>query len=451
MHVKLSSQLSGVCVAGLELWPNFNREAESPQRSLGVGMRWVGMKWRVLSLFGIFCVAVMGSSAQEVAPPIPQRLDIHSNVLKEDRVIWVRTPPGYQQSKSVYPVLYQTDAPGHVNETGSTIDFLVEHGRMPALIVVGIANTDRNRDLTPSHADMKNPDGTVNTFPTSGGADHFLDFIQTELIPEIEKRYRTAPYRIFAGHSFGGLFAIHALISRPDLFNAYIAVSPSLQWDDGHTLHQAQQFFANHGEVKKTLFFSLANEGSTDNPMGQNFEQLQKTLAAGAPKGLVWQSARYPDEDHGSTVLRAHYDGLRTVFSGWLVARDEKTGLQGGGLAGLEEHYRKLSERYGYSVTAPENMMNGLGYQLMGRKNLEEAIAVFKKNVELYPESANTYDSLGEGLEAAGKFDMAKQNFQKAIELGKKNNDGFLPEFEKHLERVTTEMKAADQKKPGSQ
>src|SRR5260370_353157 len=233
------------------------------------------MKLRHLSLFLLSCFVSI-ASAQEVAPPAPQRLDIHSKVLKEDRVIWVRTPPGYQQSKDVYPVVYQTDAPGHVNEIGGTIDFLVNNNRMPPLIVVGIANTDRTRDLTPTHADMKNPDGTVTAFPTSGGADRFLDFIQTELIPEIEKRYRTAPYRIFAGHSFGGLFAIHALITRPDLFNAYIAVSPSLQWHDGPTPHQAQQFFATHTDLRQALFFSLPTADPTPNPPGPNFAQPHK-------------------------------------------------------------------------------------------------------------------------------------------------------------------------------
>jgi uncharacterized protein len=127
------------------------------------------MKLQLLSLFLLTSFISM-ASAQDVAPPAPQRLDIHSNVLKEDRVIWVRTPPGYQQSKGVYPVVYQTDAPGHVNEIGSTIDFLVNNNRMPPLIVVGIANTDRTRDLTPTHADIQNPDGTVTAFPTSGGA-----------------------------------------------------------------------------------------------------------------------------------------------------------------------------------------------------------------------------------------------------------------------------------------
>jgi hypothetical protein len=401
------------------------------------------MKWRIAFLAVLCCQAsIVPAIAQDLAPPIPQRLGIHSKVLNEDRVVWVRTPAGYQGGKDVYPVLYQTDAPQQVNEIGSTIDFLVINNRMPPVIVVGIGNTDRNRDLTPTHADVKNDDGTVMPFPTSGGADKFLDFIQTELIPEIEKRYRTAPYRIFSGHSFGGLFAIHALITRPDLFNAYIAVSPSLQWDDGRTFHQAQEFFAKHTELKRTLFFSLGNEGERVNPMGENFVGLQNTLTAGLPKGFIWKSERYPDEDHGSTVLRAHYAGLRTVFSDWQVPRDEKTGILGGGLTGLEQHFRKLSDRYGYKIPVPENAMNQLGYQLMGWKKLDEAIAAFQRNVELYPASANTYDSLGEGLEAAGKYEAATQNFQKAVEIGTKTNDGGLVQFKQHLERAAAEMKA---------
>ena len=401
------------------------------------------MKLRVAFLVTVGCLtSIPATLAQDVAPPIPQHLSIHSKVLNEDRDIWVRTPSGYQASKDVYPVLYQTDAPQHVNEIGSIIDFLVTSNRMPPVIVVGVGNTDRNRDLTPEHADVKNGDGSVAPFPTSGGADKFLDFLQTELIPEIEKRYRTAHYRIFSGHSFGGLFAIHALVARPDLFDAYIAVSPSLQWAEGHTLHDAQQFFATHPELNKTLFFSLGNEGARGGAMGDNFNALQKTLSTGAPKGLVWKSAVYPDEDHGSTVLLAHYAGLRTVFPDWQVPQDQSTGLLGGGLTGLEQHYRKLSERYGYKVPVPENAMNQLGYQLMGWKKMDEAIAVFQRNTELYPDSANTYDSLGEGLEAAGKFDLAQQNFQKAVAIGTKTSDGALAQFKQHLERVAAEMKA---------
>jgi hypothetical protein len=177
--------------------------------------------------------------------------------------------------------------------------------------------------------------------------------------------------------------------------------------------------------------------------MGENFDQLRKTLEAGAPKDFVWASERYPDEDHGSTVLRAHYAGLKTVFAGWQVPRDPKTGILGGGLAGIEQHYKELSSRFGYPIPVPEITLNNLGYQLLGSNKKDEAITVFKRNVELYPQSANVYDSLGEGLEAAEKFDTAAQSFQKAIDLASKTSDENLPQFQQHLERVAREAKAA--------
>jgi len=401
------------------------------------------MKGNLCSLASLALLGALSitTAAQDLAPPVPQKLTVHSSVLNEDRVVWVRTPRGYDQGNRPLPVLYLTDGPDHINEIGSTIDFLVQNDRMPQLIVVGIANTDRTRDLTPSHSDDKNPDGTVAN-PTSGGGDHFIDFIQNELMPEIEKRYRTAQYRIFAGHSLGGLTAIHILITRTEMFQAYIAVSPSLQWDNQRTLHQAQKFFAAHKELKETLFFSLANEGNTPNPMGEGFEELQKTLTAKAPKDFHWDSARYRDEDHGSTVLRAHYAGLRTVFADWQVPRDPGNGFPVGGFDGLEKHYRELSERYGFQILVPENALNNLGYQLMGMKKLDQAIAVFQHNVELYPGSANVYDSLGEGYENAGKFDVATDQIQKAIEVGTKASDPNLDQYKDHLKRVAAEKAA---------
>lgn len=389
-------------------------------------------------------ILTIATIAQDIAPPIPQKLVVHSNILNEDRVIWVRTPHGYELGKDPIPVLYLTDGDGHINEIGSTIDFLVDNGRMPQLIVVGIANTDRTRDLTPTHSSDKDSAGKENS-PTSGGGDRFFDFIQSELMPQIDKSYRTAPYRIFAGHSLGGLMAIHILTSRPDMFQAYIAVSPSLWWEKQHTLHQAQDFFAAHEELNKAFFFSLGSEGPN---MQSGFDELTKTLTAKAPKGLHWKSERFPDENHGSTVLRAHYAALRSTFADWEMPRDD-TGFPVGGMSGIEQHYKELSQRYGYVVRLPENLINNLGYRLLGDKKFDEAIAVFQRNVQLYPESANVYDSLGDGYEGAGKIDLALRNCEKAVEVGTRTNDRNLDQFKDHLKRVAAEAKAGAEKSTG--
>jgi len=391
----------------------------------------------LFAAFLLFTLTI-AAVAQDIAPPIPQKLVVHSNILNEDRVIWVRTPSGYALGKDPLPVLYLTDGDGHINEIGSTIDFLVDNGRMPPLIVVGIANTDRTRDLTPTHSSHKESTGKEN-LPTSGGGDRFFDFIQTELMPQIDRSYRTAPYKIFAGHSLGGLMAIHILTSRPDMFQAYIAVSPSLWWEKQHTLHQAQDFFAAHEELNESLFFSLGGEGPD---MQSGFDELRKTLTAKAPKGFHWGSERFPDETHGSTVLRAHYSALRSIFADWEMPRDDQ-GSPVGGMDGVEQHYREMSQRYGYSIPLPENLINGLGYQLLAEKKVDEAIAAFQRNVQLYPGSANVYDSLGDGYEGAGKFDLAQRNCEKAVEIGTKTNDRNLDQFKDHLKRVTAEAKAA--------
>ena len=387
------------------------------------------------------CLLSICLAAQDIAPPVPQKLTLHSNILNEDRVVWIRTPQNYEKTKGPFPVLYLADGPSHINLVASTMDFLTLTlgDRIPPLVIVGIANTDRTRDMTPSHADEKNPDGTVHADPTSGGADHFVDFIQNELMPEIERRYRVAPYKIFAGHSFGGLLAVHILITRPNMFQAYIAASPSLWWDNQSTLHQAQDFFAAHAELNKRFFFDLGNEGPQ---MRHPFDALQKTLTDKTSKNFHWKSAVYPDEDHGSSVLRGYYDGLREVFFDWPVPTDQD-GKIVGGLQGLETHYRELSARYGYEILPTENTVNNLGYQLIGDRKVAEAIIVFQRNVELYPASANVYDSLGDGYEADDKLELAMKNVQKAVEVGTKINDPNLVAYKEHLKRLIAKASAA--------
>lgn len=392
--------------------------------------------FRVLSGIAVLLIVSTAAIAQPDGGTV-KRLTLKSTILGEDRVVLVRTPAGYETNKLSYPVLYMTDGDAHIGHTSSTIEFLTRNGRTPEMIVVGVTNTDRTRDLTPAKSTNKNPDGVLQ-FPTAGGANNFLKFFETELIPQIEKDYRVQPYRILAGHSFGGLFAIHAMITKPALFNSYVAVSPSLQWENAEALKRAEEFLKNQKELRVTLYTSLGNEPGG---IGESFDKFREVLAQTNIKGFEWQAERMDDEDHGSVVLRSHYAGLRKVYAGWQGPLDPDSGAIVGGLKGADEHYKKLSDRFGYSIPVPENLINQMGYQLLAANKPEEAIAVFKTNVERYPASANPYDSLAEAYERGGRLDLAEPLYQKAHTLGEQNKDPNTGIYKANYERVHAKLK----------
>lgn len=395
---------------------------------------------RVISALTASAVIVfLSSTALAQTPPGVTSLKIKSEVLGEERTILVRTPAGYETGYSRYPVVYMTDGSAHISHTSSTIEFLARNGRMSEMIVVGINNTDRTRDLSPTH--VKTTDGSGNLqMPTSGGADKFLKFIEIELIPEIEKRYRVHPYRVLAGHSLGGLFATYAMISKPELFNAYVAVSPALGWDNQIVVKRAEDFFKARKELNKTFFMTIGQEPS---PIEDGFYQLKQVITKNKPAGFEWDTLVMEDEDHGSVVLRSHYFGMRKVYDGWQMPRDPDTGAVTGGFSGAEAHYKKLSEKFGYAVPVPENLINQLGYQSLFAGKTDEAIAIFKTNIERYPESANVYDSLAEAYERNGQIELAAPLYEKAQNLGQKNQDPNLAIYKTNFERVSEQLKQA--------
>jgi hypothetical protein len=320
-----------------------------------------------------------------------------------------------------------TDGAAHLGHTASTIEFLARTGWMPEMIVVAVVNTDRTRDLTPSKAplgtDGKGP-------PVGGGADRFLKFIETELIPRVEKTYRTQPYRVFAGHSLGGLLAVHAFATRNELFNTYIAVSPSLWWDNQAVVRETEELLKGRKTLDRTLFVTLGNE---QGGMQAGFEKLKAVLGQHPVKGFTWDAMLMEDEHHGSVVLRSHYFGLKKTFDGWSASPQ----IMAAGVQAVEEHFRKLSARYGYTVVPPESIINQVAYQLLGNGKNDEATAVFRSNAERYPDSPNVYDSLAEAYEKAGKLELARSNYERAVQLGTRNEDPNLPVYRTNLDRVS--------------
>jgi tetratricopeptide (TPR) repeat protein len=245
--------------------------------------------------------------------------------------------------------------------------------------------------------------------------------------------------RLFSGHSFGGLFALNAIFTRPEMFDAVLAVSPSLNWDDELPIRQASTFFDDREEFNATLFVAMADEEKGD-PRPNLLDRLEKALQGSKSAGFEWQVMRMPDENHGTVVLRAHYWGLRMVFDGWRLPRNPETGRFDGSLDDIKKHYAVLSERYGFIIVPDENLLNNLGYQILGREDFAGAIEVFRFNVELYPESPNVYDSLGEALENAGRLDEALTSYSKAVEQATDLGDERLSIFTANRDRVKGQL-----------
>jgi hypothetical protein len=375
---------------------------------------------------------------------IGESVKLHSKILAEERTILISTPANYAQSQEKYPVLYMTDGDVHLTHTRGTVDFLARNGVMPNLIIVAVTNTDRTRDLSPTPGSRRLPDGTTQAIPNSGGAAKFLEFFDKELFPYVEANYRTEPYRIFAGHSLGGLLSLYIFTARPELFNAYIAASPALNWDNDYILTRMSGFLEGRKELARTLFVTMANEEEND-PKPDRFNRLCTALGNAKATGFVSGCLRMPEENHGTVVLRTHYYGLRKIYEGWQLSLGTPTAPFNMTFTEIKQHYAALSKRFGYDMLPPELIVNQAGYLMLAQNRTDDAIAIFRGNVELYPGAPNVYDSLAEALERAGRTEEALANYNKAVETAKKTGDRRFEIFTANRDRAVT---AAKEKKP---
>jgi predicted alpha/beta superfamily hydrolase len=321
---------------------------------------------------------------------IGETFQIESKVLKETRTYIVHTPATYQRGKDAYPVLVLQDAEPRFALTTAAVDLLSESGRIPPMIVVGIIATDRTRDFTPS-IPTKGFGGAPWT-GAAGGANKFFSFIADELLPAIDHDYRTRPYRVMVGHSLGGLFAIYALMNHPDVFNGYIAISPSLWWDDEALVKAAQSFFVSHKDLRAGLYMALGDEGQE---MLGGAWKLSAVLEESKLTDLHWQFKRSPEEDHGTIAYFGTYEGLEAIFKGFRIA-DPVALFEQGGLAAFDRHYAEVSKRMGYSVEPPLEMYAGMVWELSSRGRFVEAEEIGHKMLELDPKNTNTLSMLAE-------------------------------------------------------
>lgn len=390
----------------------------------------------------LVCMSFLMSAVAQKDIFLGVRDTVYSNLLQENRKIWVYVPkqlPG--QAPKQFPVVYLLDGDDHFISVCGIIDqqsAAAGNDRLPEMIVVAILNTDRDRDMTPTHMNYTFGDTTGNA--TTGGLSNFVRFMETELFPHVESNYPAAPHRTFIGHSLGGLAVLHTMVERPDLFNNYIAIDASLWWDNSMMLNLARENFEKKSYKDENLYLAIANtlfDGITlDEALAdtsaesffihiQALHQFAELADQEKLDGLQVNWKYYPNEGHTSMPLIATYDGLRSQFE-WYGFDDSKimeffnpqgTQTPEELIRLFTDHAIVQSENLGYTVLPDESSVNQMGYIFLANMMPHMALACFELNVNNYPQSSNVYDSLGDYYLSQDNTVKAKESFEKALSL----------------------------------
>ncbi len=338
--------------------------------------------------FLLFFVFSSFAFSQDEPITIGHKFHIESKILGEDREVWISLPNNYNDSiytKENYSVCYFFDGDAHFENMVAQSNRLSSglYASMPNTIMVGILQKDRTHELTPTN--MKAPaDWKRVDFSKSGGYPDFLNFIQNELKPYIHKKYRTNGYEILVGHSFGGLATTYTFINYPEYFDAYIALDPSIWWDDALLLKQLDATSNLEKFNHKTFFLAKADDvGSGDRHHEAILALNTKLDSLQTKTNLRYQFSFYEGEDHGTVVIPAEYDGLRFIFKGYQLP--VKAVMKNPNL--LNDHFEEVSKNLGFTVLPSEALIDKLAKVCVRQGSLDQAKTLLYKNTIYYPNS----------------------------------------------------------------
>lgn len=397
----------------------------------------------VTSLFFLFQQFTIGQTNQEVRflQKVGALDSIYSEKLHEYREFYVQLPANYNANNNEkYPVVYILDGEVFL-PTVNNVQSYYSGGFTPEMIIVGISNNkNRMRDLTTS----KVTEMYGMPFEQENGeAANFVKFIETELIPLVENKYPVTNFRTLIGHSYGGLFTIYALIHHPELFSNYLAIDPSLDWDNQKLLKEAQDILSINDYKGKSLFMSLGGQlnwqDSTitiDNVMQDTSEftlfsrsniAFSDTVKLNDKNGLDYEWKFYPRDLHGTIPFPSIKDGLISIFKWYQMENVDKINLfetSKEDLFGIIRYREeKLKTHFGYAVQPyPEELFNMSGYMKMDMDQMEKAKMYFEFCIEFYPNSANSYDSMADYYERNGDYVNAIKFMTKAYEISSENS-----------------------------
>lgn len=344
---------------------------------------------------------------------IGESIKLKSVVLNEAYDLYISTPDDYKNNSLKYPVIYVLDGKYHFAIVAAAAKLLYGYLKIPECIVVGISTNNRDRDYTPP---LVNGFSKPDAISASGGANTYLEHLEKELLPFIDKHYRTQPYRIIIGHSLGGLFVIHTLVTQPLLFQAYINIEGSLWFNDGYDGNALINYLKTHPDYKGNLMWVMEK-------MDTSFwfpitHTLHDYLQNQSPKNLNYKFIEIENDQHETLIYPGVYAALRELYKNYTFQFSPTSNLDD-----IKRHYDSLSIVLNYKVDIPEDIYSvDLDHCKMVLKNMDKAIITCTEWIKDYPNSARALEMAGRTYLEMGKKDSAMKYLKKSLELKPDNN-----------------------------
>lgn len=351
---------------------------------------------------------------------------VESDYLSGGRKIWVYVPETggnpLDNPQKTYPVVYVLDGEHNFLCTVGVAKALARASVMPQVIVVGVSGEHRELDYSPTDLGVD--------YMKTGGGPAFLSFLTEELMPYINNRYPSSDHNTLMGHSVGALFSLYALVEH-STFDGYLAISPSLWWDNGSLADDwLQQLAVYLTDSLKSVFVTMADErkmGRDGQAMHNQYLNYQKRILGSNTFRVGFRDLF--EEDHLSSVIPAIHHGLTFLFQNWNL----DVYFKNRDLEGLKQHLAKLSDIYHLQVAPDYASLVNMGRHFHNQQEFTKAIEVYALGLEHYPEGLQILGFAGQSYVASGFSAKARHCFEKGLQIAQSNQSPMISWFEQQL------------------
>jgi predicted alpha/beta superfamily hydrolase len=334
---------------------------------------------------------------QNPAVTLGQISSLQSKVLNKTIPLSIHLPENYDSSKKTYPVLYMlgSDYRARFAMLASTLDYMGE-AQIPEMILIGVDLPEGNRILLPTR---ENQDTTI--------PDGYIDFFEAELMPHVDNKYRSAPFKVLYGASNSGFFSVYTLLNKPHLFNAYLASSPSLS-----IIPIELQQKIKAGPLKtltENRFLHIIYSDDDSDETIESVSEFSGVLADHKPVSFTYKVEKLVNQGHAPAMDFTQF--LLALYPDFNPYENLDT------LDKVTQHFDMLSKRYGYEIQPPISMIFGLGVDSIRSKNLVVAEKIFQYSLQVYPEGKESYLGMGVVSRDQGNVERAQAMFEKALTI----------------------------------